>query len=140
MHRRANRRFWFYGADYSLSAQIEYLKRLKRITEDEMRRFVAGLELPEELAPTPRNEARVSRRDRSPTRREFRILEHVTVRRRAGRNYWARCPSCAQQNRDRTGDNLAILVADPRFYRCWAGCTSVQIRAALGCPIRPPKP
>jgi hypothetical protein len=25
---------------------------------------------------------------------------------------------------------------DPRFYKCWAGCTKEMIRAALGCPIR----
>ena len=32
--------------------------------------------------------------------------------------------------------NLAILIEDPRFYQCWAGCTKEMIRAALGCPIR----
>lgn len=32
--------------------------------------------------------------------------------------------------------NLAILVSDPRFYQCWAGCTKEMIRAALGHPIR----
>jgi hypothetical protein len=136
VHRRAKRRFWFYGADYSLGAQMAYLRRLKRITEDQMIRFVTGLELPEELAPAIKKEARPYVPSRNPNAREFRILEHVTVGRRAGRNYSARCPSCAQENRDRTGDNLAISVADPRKYKCWAGCRKVQIRAALGCPIR----
>ena len=35
-----------------------------------------------------------------------------------------------------SGDNLAILIEDPRFYKCWAGCSKEMIRAALGCPIR----
>ena len=52
------------------------------------------------------------------------------------RNLWARCPSCAQIGRDRTGDNLAIQIKNPRFYKCWAGCTKEEIRAALGQPIR----
>src|SRR5260370_39673797 len=68
--------------------------------------------------------------------REFRILDYVTAKRRSGRNYWTRCPSCAHQARDKGGDNLAICIADPRKYKCWAGCTKEMIREALGCPIR----
>ena len=37
---------------------------------------------------------------------------------------------------DRTGDNLSIQIRDSHFYKCWAGCTKVEIRAALGRPIR----
>jgi hypothetical protein len=37
---------------------------------------------------------------------------------------------------DRSGDNLAIQIKNPRFYKCWAGCTKEEIRAALGQPIR----
>ena len=69
-------------------------------------------------------------------RSEFRILEYVGTVRKVGRNYVARCPSCADCGHDRSGDNLAILIEDPRFYKCWAGCTKEMIRAALGCPIR----
>ena len=46
IHRGANRRFWFYGADYTLEAQVEYLKNLRKVTEDELRTFIAGKELP----------------------------------------------------------------------------------------------
>jgi hypothetical protein len=132
VHRGAGKRYWFYSADYTLDDQIEYLSRLKRITTEEMARFVAGLKIPEEFAPKPR----VALPPPDPTRREFRILDYVTATRRQGRNHWTRCPSCAQQDRDRTGDNLAISIADPRKYKCWAGCTKEMIRAALGCPIR----
>src|ERR1035438_281789 len=39
IHRGANRRFWFYGADYTLEDQIAYLNRLRKVTEEELRRF-----------------------------------------------------------------------------------------------------
>jgi len=136
IHRGANRRFWFYGADYTLEAQIEYLNGLRKVTEEELRRFIAGKERPKAELPTPptRNVAmgRPSRNDRS----EFRILDHVGKVRKVGRSYVTRCPACADSGRDRSGDNLAILIEDPRFYKCWAGCPREMIRAALGCPIR----
>ena len=66
---------------------------------------------------------------------EFRILDYVQVRRQVGRNWIARCPSCANANRDRSGDNLAIAVEEPRKYICWAGCSKEMIREALGRPI-----
>jgi TOTE conflict system, Archaeo-Eukaryotic Primase domain len=135
IHRATGKRYFFYGADYTLDAQLAYLQRLKRLTEDELAHFVAGLQV-EEPPPVPKQVNRSYVPDGNSTHREFRILEHVTVRRKAGRNYWARCPSCARQNRDRAGDNLAISIADPRKYKCWAGCDREQIRAALGCPIR----
>ena len=132
IHRAVRKRYWFYSADYRLEAQLEYLSGLRKITEEEMTHFVAGLTMPEEFQPRPK--AVLPPYD--PNRREFRILDHVgSVRRRSG-NYWTKCPSCAQQGRDRSGDNLAICVADPRKYKCWAGCTKEMIRAAVGCPIR----
>jgi hypothetical protein len=67
---------------------------------------------------------------------EFRILDYVTVRRQVGRNWVARCPSCAAAGHDKSGDNLAIAVEEPRKYCCWAGCSKEMIRAALGRPIR----
>jgi hypothetical protein len=132
IHRGTGRRYWFYGADYTLEAQIAYLSRLKRITDREMAAIVAGLKMPEEFV--TRSTAPLPPQD--PARREFRILDHVTVRRTQGRNYWTRCPSCAGLGRDRTGDNLAIAIGDPRKYKCWAGCSKEMIRSSLGCPIR----
>jgi hypothetical protein len=135
IHRGAGQRYWFYGADYRLEAQIDYLLRLKKITEEEMGRFVEGLEMPPELEARSKPEVSDYRPSVTPNRKEFRILDHVKVRRKMSGNYWAQCPSCAQQGRDRAGDNLAILIADPRFYKCWAGCRKEEIRAALGRPI-----
>jgi hypothetical protein len=47
IHRGASRRFWFYGADYTLEDQVAYLNRLRKVTEDELQRFIAGKEKPE---------------------------------------------------------------------------------------------
>ena len=132
VHRAVERRYWFYGADYKFETQLDYLDRLKKITEVDMLRFIAGLEMPEEFRPKPT----VELPPYDPTRREFRILDFVRVARRRSGNYWTRCPSCAEHGRDRGGDNLAISVADPRKYKCWSGCTKEMIRAALGQPIR----
>jgi len=132
IHRATGRRYWFYGADYRLDAQMEYLERLRKITETEMDRFIHGLEMPDEFRPKPR----VDLPQYDPTRPQFRMLDHVRPTSKRGRNYWARCPSCAEHGRDRSADNLAISVSDPRKYKCWAGCTKEMIRAALGHPIR----
>jgi hypothetical protein len=135
IHRGADRRFWFYGADYTLEAQIEYLNALRKMTEDELQTFVVGKETPQ--VPNSEKPTRDKSRFRIPSTacREFRILEHVVSVRKIGRNYVARCPSCAESGHDRSGDNLAILIQDPRYYKCWAGCTKEMIRAALGQPI-----
>jgi hypothetical protein len=132
IHRAPGRRYWFYGADYQLEAQLDYLERLRKITETEMSRFIDGLEMPEEYRPKPR----VELPPYDLTRPQFRILDHVRPTLKRGGNYWARCPSCGEHGRDRSGDNLAISVADPRKYKCWAGCTKEMIRTALGHPIR----
>jgi hypothetical protein len=140
IHRGASRRFWFYGADYTLEAQIEYLKRLPRVKEEEMTRFVAGEELPPGVARRKQEAAPAAQYERRSGRSEFQILDHVRKVRKAGRNYVGRCPSCASSGGDQAGDNLAILIADSHFYQCWAGCTKEMIRAALGRPIRVRQP
>jgi hypothetical protein len=132
VHRASARRYWFYGADYRVEAQLDYLERLRKITEAEMVRFITGLEMPKEFRTRPKIELPPY----DPTRREFRILDHVRATRKRSGNYWTQCPSCAKQGRDHGGDNLAISVADPRKYKCWAGCPKEMIRDALGHPIR----
>jgi len=131
VHRAVSRRFWFYGADYNLYAQLMYLTQLRKITESEMKAFITCLEMPPEFQARPK--VRLPPYD--PRRREFHILDHITGARQRSGNYWTRCPSCATSGRDRSGDNLSISVGDPRKYKCWAGCTKEMIRSALGCPI-----
>lgn len=135
IHRGAKRRFWFYGADYTLDAQLEFLTRLRKLTEEELDQFTAGMNLPPSIAKVRCDAESVSKNAFEGEHRRFCILNYVSETRVVGRNYVARCPSCALAGRDRGRDNLAILVSDPRFYQCWAGCSKQMIRAALGKPI-----
>jgi len=132
IHCGAGKRYWFYGADYCVEAQLSYLERLKKISEQELSTFVQGMEMPQEFRPVQR----IQLPPYDANRREFRILDYVRPARKRSGNYWAQCPSCAGQGHDRSSDNLAISVRDPRLYRCWAGCSKEMIRAALGQPIR----
>jgi hypothetical protein len=125
-------RYWFEDAGSSLMDQMDFLRRVKRLTREELETFTEGLSIPDSVisrAPSPVPVA--------PTfsNSGFQILQHVTVRARRSGNYWTQCPSCAEQGRDRARDNLAISIADPRYYKCWAGCTREMIRAALGRPV-----
>lgn len=131
IHRGASRRYWFYGADYDLEKQIVFLQRLRKLTTDELLKFIAGRSMPPEFDRKPV----VSVPFVNKSAHEFRILEHVKKIRKVGRNFVARCPSCAEAGHDHGGDNLAISIQDPRKYICWAGCTKEMIRRAVGCPI-----
>jgi hypothetical protein len=134
VHRKTNQRYWFYEAAFTPETQLAYLIGLKKLTETELRTFIQGLTLPTAYRPVlaPPFIPPAS----STLGIEFRILDYVRATRKDGRNWTARCPSCAQIGRDHSGDNLAIQIKNPRLYRCWAGCTKEEIRAALGQPIR----
>lgn len=133
IHRGAARRYWFYGADYELEKQISFLNRLRKLSEGQLRRLIAGKTMPPEFERRRSEPAKF--RNLPSSGREFRILEHVGKVRTVGRNYVTRCPSCAEAGQDRSGDNLAISIEDTRKYICWAGCTKEMIRRAVGCPI-----
>jgi len=134
VHRKTNRRYWFYEAEPTPEAQLAYIDRLTKLTEAELRTFIEGMSLPEAYRPV--DPASCTPPTSSPRYPEFRILDYVRTTRKDGRNWWARCPSCAGAGRDHSGDNLAIQIQNPRFYKCWAGCTKEEIRAALGQSIR----
>jgi hypothetical protein len=128
-HRAITARYWFYGADYSLDKQLAYLKRITKLSEDHLRSQLG------KVSDYAASLTRVPERKREwhypGSRVQFRILDHVEVRRKVGRNWIARCPSCATAGRDTSKDNLAISVDEPQKYICWAGCTRDMIRAAL---------
>ena len=88
VHRAVERRYWFYGADYTLDAQLDYLERLKKITEEEMATFVDGLEMPQEFRRRPT----VVLPPYDPTRQEFRILDHVGPMRKCSRELLGALP------------------------------------------------
>jgi len=129
IHRDASRRYWFSGAPYKLKAQMAYLGKLRRVSEEQMKELMTAVPI-DPPAETCRPAA--FKQDRP----QFRILDHIETRRRVGRNWIARCPSCAAAGRDRSKDNLAISVEEPWKYICWAGCTKEQIREVLGAPVR----
>jgi len=131
IHRANMHRYWFEDAASGLLEQLEYLRTVKRLTASELESFTEGLSIPESVTSRP-----VIERPRYDTsQNSFQILQHVKVRAKRSGNYWTQCPSCASQGRDRAMDNLAISIADPRYYKCWAGCTREMIREALGRPI-----
>lgn len=138
IHRRDGKRYWFYGADYDIKAQLEYLQGLGKLSQEKMTRLLA------EIPPAADEPCHATEQQRSHSRwiggrnsrEEFSILRYLSGRvRRIGRNYFTRCPSCARQGRDKHEDNLAISVAEPNKYRCWAGCTKDEVRAALGLRV-----
>jgi hypothetical protein len=133
IHLPISARFWFYGADYNLDNQLAFLKRVTKLSEERLSALLQKLGQRGEPAKTESTPA--PRWQYPAQQRQFHILDHIEVRRKAGRNWIARCPSCAASGRDRSGDNLAISVDEPQKYICWAGCSKEMIRAALGCPI-----
>ncbi len=135
VHRKSNRRYWFYEADLNPKGQMAYLLGLKKLSATQLESLTLGMTLPQAYRP-PGPEPFVPR---SPTigRQEFRILDYVrTTGKQDSRNWQAQCPSCAKGGRDRSRNNLGIKISDTRFYVCRAGCTKEDIRAALGQPIR----
>jgi hypothetical protein len=135
VHRKSNRRYWFYEAAPTPEAQLAYLQGIKKLAAVELETLTQGMVLPKAYRP-PEPVPFVAR---TPVagRREFRILDFVqTTGKQDSRNWKAPCPSCAEAGRDRSRDNLGIKISDPRFYICRAGCTKEEIRAALGQPIR----
>jgi len=51
VHRKTNRRYWFYEAEPTPEAQLGYLDRLTKLTEAELRTFIEGMSLPEAYRP-----------------------------------------------------------------------------------------
>ena len=135
VHRKSNRRYWFYEADLNPEAQLTYLQGLKKLTAAELESLTRGMSLPQAYRP-PDPEPFIPR-PATAGRQEFRILDYVrTTGKQDSRNWKAQCPSCAKGGRDRSRNNLGIKISDPRFYVCRAGCTKEDIREALGQPVR----
>jgi hypothetical protein len=110
--------------------QLAFLKRVTKLSEEQLGVLLQKLGQPsegekKEIKPTPRWQYPAQQM-------QFHILDHLQVRRKTGRNWITRCPSCASAGRDKSGDNLAISVDEPQKYICWAGCSKEMIRAALG--------
>jgi hypothetical protein len=131
IHRANMHRYWFEDAPSELEAQLNYLRQVKRLTADELIAFTEGLSIPESVLGRPA----VAQPTYTGDRRGFRILDHVTGRlKREGSDYRTQCPSCGLKG-DPKAHHLAVSIANPYLYRCWAGCTKEMIRRALGQPV-----
>jgi hypothetical protein len=127
IHRGAGKRFWFRGVEENIEAQMRYLASISKVTCDQLARLIARKVLPAQLVRPKRMWCS--------SEPEFRILDHIhSPLHTVGHNNVTRCPSCAEDGHDRSGDNLSISIEDPRKYICWAGCTRDMIRSAVGCP------
>jgi hypothetical protein len=125
IHRGAGQRFWFAGAEESIEEQMRYLNSVPKVTREQLAHLITGKAMPSPLVRPKRTWC--------PGEPEFRILDHIhTPLHAVGHNNVTRCPSCAEDGHDRSGDNLSICIEDPRKYICWAGCTSDMIKAAIG--------
>lgn len=133
IHRAISARFWFYGADYNFDHQLAFLGRLGKLSREKLGALIE--KLGKTCGPEPKDSKAVQPWRYPVLQRQFHILDHIQVRRKTGRNWITRCPSCAAAGRDKSGDNLAISVDEPQKYICWAGCSKEMIRVALGCPI-----
>jgi hypothetical protein len=134
VHRKTNLRYWFRATVPRPETQLTYLNGLPKLAEDRLKALIHGMRFPEAYKPVVA--APYIPISLTMGQHQFQILDHVCTTRRDSRNWWARCPSCALVRHDRAGDNLSIQVKDSRFYKCWAGCSKEEIRAALGQPIR----
>jgi hypothetical protein len=133
IHRASMQRYWFEAAEPTLGAQFELLRQVKRVTREHLEALTAVMEpLPDRVSPKPWIQLSAD----GSRNQGFQILSYIPNAKRSGRNYVARCPACAQRGEDRRGAHLAVSVAEPRMYHCWAGCTKEEIREALGQPIR----
>ena len=90
VHRKTERRYWFYEAEPSPEGQLAYLENLKKLTEEELRGFIQGMTLPEAYRPVTVNAYTPAVVPASNC--EFQILDYVRATRKDSRNWWARCP------------------------------------------------
>jgi len=131
VHRKTNRRYWFYEAEPSPEAQLAYLDGLKKLSESELRTFIEGMSL-------PKHTGQLSRR------RTFR----PSLPRNTGVPNPGLCSHHAQGQpklvgkvsllrgvgRDRSGDNLAIQIKNPRYYKCWPAARKRRFGQRLDSP------
>ena len=49
VHQANKKRYFFYGADYTLDAQMSYLKGLSKLTEERLKSLISGMAIPEDV-------------------------------------------------------------------------------------------
>ncbi len=140
IHRKTKLRYWFRDAETNLKAQFSYLRSLPRLTRSRLEELTLGMSMPEDLMPEinepPKWEKPVS------VFEKFDIRLYTSSPRSSKRDYFTRCPSCAEAGRDTSGDNLHIthISAGPPLFICFAGCTFRDITEACYRKYGRPEP
>lgn len=125
VHRKNYTRYWFRGAAENLGAQFDLLHRVPKLTADQLRDLTCGFP-----KPVPVSQRTNIQRPVFSQRPAFSIFEYFPAPGNK-RNYEVICPSCGTPH-------LKITVGGSKdgYYHCLqGGCTSRQIREALGAPI-----
>jgi hypothetical protein len=129
IHRASMKRYWFEDAAPTLDAQLALLRRVQRVTLEQLETLTAGMRpIPDEVPKRPEFQLPTGSQNQG-----FQILNELHGQfRRSGKNYVAQCPSCEKLGEDKGKKHLAISVETPTMYHCWAGCTPEMIKAAVG--------
>jgi len=120
IHRKDGKRYWFRGISQDIHTQLSMLVELPKLSPDHLNSLLQAV--PPEPATVPTNL-------RHHDRRTFSIFDYFPPIRANGR-YEVQCPSC-------THHHLAITAGGSKagYYICFNGCSTSDVRAALGKPI-----
>ena len=131
-----NMRGWFEGVDRDLRTQLIWLKQLKPDAASRIENIVQALRLSDQQA--TRNTESSGANVRSSIANRVPILDLVPseLRHWNGHEWVARCPVCANEMHDRSGDNLRISADGSKFCCVYGGPAAVHsaqqiIRALL---------
>ena len=124
VHRKDFKRYWFTGAKFTLSAQLNLLLASRTLTQERLDRFTDGLAIPPQVTDKPLPFPSSVRRS------AFSIFDYFPIPTSSTGDYKVVCPAC-------TAKRLVISVRGSRrgFYHCFSGCPTGAIRAALGQPL-----
>jgi hypothetical protein len=148
IHRKNDNRYWFVDiGQLTLQAQIDALCALPKLTAEQLN------DLTHKMAPPPQWEiaddlppassARFFSGNGSGAKKPFDIYEHVSLANKrpiGGKDFFVQCPSCRLAGNDTSQDNLGVGKphgARRGYYHCHAGCSTDDIRNALGHPRSP---
>jgi hypothetical protein len=148
IHRKDDNRYWFVDiGQLTLQAQVDALCALPKLTATELNDLTHHLAPPPQWVtaadPQPAETAQSCAGNGGGPKQPFDIYEHVSMANKrpvGGKDYFVQCPSCHLAGRDTNKDNLGVAKPHgPRhgYYHCHAGCSTDDIRNALGHPRSP---
>jgi TOTE conflict system, Archaeo-Eukaryotic Primase domain len=144
IHRKNDTRYWFVDiGPLTLESQINALSQLPKLTAEQLNGLTYKMPPPpqwEEVDDYPIALPMRSSGRRAEDKRPFSIYDHISIahaRSVGGKDYFVQCSSCRLAGKDTSKDNLGVGKPNgPRhgYYHCHAGCSTDDIRNALGYP------